>query len=36
MIEDFEYDVAFSFNALDEGIATQLNDLLSPRLKTFI
>ena len=36
MVEDFEYDVAFSFNALDEGVATQLNDLLSPRLKTFI
>jgi hypothetical protein len=36
MTEEFEYDVAFSFNALDEGIATQLNDLLSPRLKTFI
>ena len=36
MTNDFEYDVAFSFNALDEGIATQLNDLLSPRLKTFI
>lgn len=36
MEESFEYDVAFSFNALDEGVATQLNDLLSPRLKTFI
>lgn len=36
MAEEFEYDVAFSFNALDEGVATQLNDLLSPRLKTFI
>ncbi|UYO52365.1 hypothetical protein [Rhodopseudomonas palustris] len=36
MTEDFEYDVAFSFNALDESIATQLNDLLSPRVKTFI
>lgn len=34
--DDFEYDVAFSFNALDEGIATQLNDLLAPRLKTFL
>ncbi len=33
---DFEYDVAFSFNALDEGVATQVNDLLAPRLKTFI
>jgi hypothetical protein len=36
MIDDFEYDIAFSFNALDEGIATQLNDLLSPRLRTFV
>ena len=34
--EEFEYEVAFSFNAMDEGIAAQLNDLLSPRLKTFI
>ena len=34
--EEFEYDVAFSFCAIDEGVATQLNDLLSPRLKTFI
>ena len=33
---DFEYDVAFSFNAMDEGIATQLNDLLADRLKTFM
>jgi hypothetical protein len=36
MTYDFDYDVAFSFNALDEALATQLNDLLSPRLKTFI
>lgn len=36
MRTDFEYDVAFSFNALDEGVATQVNDLLAPRLKTFI
>ncbi len=34
--DEFEYDVAFSFCAIDEGVATQLNDLLSPRLKTFI
>ncbi len=33
---EFEYDVAFSFCAIDEGVATQLNDLLAPRLKTFI
>lgn len=32
----FLYDVAFSFHSLDEGIATQLNDLLSDRFKTFI
>jgi hypothetical protein len=36
MADDFEYDVAFSFHALDEGLATQLNDLLSDRMKTFI
>ncbi|WP_156908708.1 hypothetical protein [Bradyrhizobium murdochi] len=35
-MEEFEYDVAFSFCAIDEGVATQLNDLLSPRLRTFI
>ena len=33
---DYEFDVAFSFNALDEGLATQLNDLLSDRMKIFI
>ncbi|WP_027582879.1 hypothetical protein [Bradyrhizobium sp. Ai1a-2] len=36
MIEEFEYDVAFSFCAIDEGVATQLNDRLASRLKTFI
>lgn len=36
MEDDFEYDVAFSFTAQDEGLATQLNDLLSDRLKTFL
>ncbi|MGO7266545.1 hypothetical protein ELI49_23660 [Rhizobium ruizarguesonis] len=36
MVENFEYDVAFSFAAQDEAIATELNDLLSDRLKTFI
>lgn len=36
MSEQFEYDIAFSFCALDEGVATQLNDLLASRLKTFI
>jgi hypothetical protein len=33
---DFEFDVAFSFHSLDEGLATQLNDLLQDRFKTFI
>lgn len=33
---DFDYDVAFSFHTLDEGIATQLNDLLQDRFKTFL
>src|SRR5262245_20863014 len=36
LADEFEYDVAFSFNAMDEAIATQLNDRLSGRLKTFI
>jgi hypothetical protein len=36
MIKEFEYDIAFSFCAIDEGVATQLNDLLAPRLKPFI
>ncbi|MET4171863.1 hypothetical protein ABIB99_002954 [Bradyrhizobium sp. LA6.1] len=36
MSEEFEYDIALSFCAIDEGVATQLNDLLAPRLKTFI
>lgn len=34
--EDFEYDIAFSFNAMDESLATQLNDLLTDRFKTFL
>ena len=33
--EEFKYDVAFSFLQEDEGVARQLNDLLSPRLRTF-
>jgi hypothetical protein len=33
---DFEYDLAFSFTFQDEGIATQLYDLLSPKMKVFI
>lgn len=36
MSTDYQYDVAFSFNAVDEALATQLNDLLAGRLKTFI
>jgi hypothetical protein len=32
----FKYDVAFSFMAGDEGLATQLNDLLQERLSTFL
>lgn len=36
MVDDYQYDVAFSFNALDEGLATQINHLLRPRLKTFL
>lgn len=35
-IEDYKYDVAFSFLAEDESIATELNDLLQDRLKTFL
>ena len=34
--ESFEYDVAFSFLAEDEELATELNDLLSDRLSTFL
>ncbi len=32
----FKYDVAFSFLAQDEALATELNDLLQDRLKTFL
>ena len=32
----FDYDIAFSFLAEDEPLATQLNDLLQDRLKTFL
>ena len=32
----FKYDVAFSFLAQDEELATQINDLLMVRLTTFI
>ena len=36
MSDDFEYEVALSFTLQDEGLALQLNDLISDRLKTFI
>lgn len=32
----FEYDVAFSFLASDEDLASRLNDLIKPRLTTFL
>ena len=32
----FEYDIAFSFTTDDEGIATQLNDRLQDRYRTFL
>ena len=34
--DKFTYDVAFSFHSLDEALATQLNDRLQDRYKTFI
>ncbi len=34
--ENYKYDVAFSFLAKDESLATELNDLLQDRLKTFL
>jgi hypothetical protein len=33
---DYKYDVAFSFLAQDEGLATELNDLLQDRVRTFL
>jgi hypothetical protein len=33
---EFQYDVGFSFLACDESFATQLNDLLQDRFKTFL
>jgi hypothetical protein len=36
MTPQFDYDVAFSFLAADEGIAVTINDLLQSRLRTFI
>jgi hypothetical protein len=34
--DNFEYDVAFSFHSLDEGLAVQLNDRLQDRYRTFL
>jgi len=34
--EQYEFDVAFSFLAKDESLATQLDELLRSRLKTFL
>jgi hypothetical protein len=36
MPHDFEYDVAFSFLAQDESVATEHNGALSERVKTFL
>ena len=36
METDFKYDVAFSFLAMDEQLAVQINDLLSDRFATFL
>jgi hypothetical protein len=33
---DFQYDIAFSFTREDEGVATQVNDLLQDRYRTFL
>jgi hypothetical protein len=35
-ISDYKHDVAFSFLAQDEALATELNDLLENRLRTFL
>jgi hypothetical protein len=32
----FKYEVAFSFTGEDEGLATQINDLLRDRYRTFL
>jgi hypothetical protein len=34
--QKYEFEVAFSFLACDEGIATRLNDLLQDRVSTFL
>ena len=33
---NYEFDVAFSFHSMDEGLATQLNDLVQDRFNTFL
>lgn len=33
---NFQYDIAFSFTKEDEGVATQINDLLQDRYQTFL
>lgn len=34
--KEYKYDVAFSFCAKDENIATEINDLIQDRIKTFL
>jgi len=34
--DPFKYDIAFSFVTEDEGLATQLNDRLQDRYRTFL
>jgi hypothetical protein len=34
--KQYKYDIAFSFLAQDEPLATQLNDLLQDRMRTFL
>lgn len=36
MSDEFKYDVAFSFLVQDESLATELNDLLEGRFRTFL
>ncbi len=36
MTDPFQYDVAFSFVAQDEALATELENLLAPRVRTFL
>jgi len=33
---DFKYDIAFSFTTDDEAVATQINDLIQDRYRTFL